>query len=380
MSMPITVMPYCVLQQFINQLADRASARSAFIIFRIMGNNKNELSQVIVYILSTTISLSLSYMVYTKIVGDFNFGYALALFSIFTVLTLRKCYAQVEKFTLRRIGITSSLLQISYREALRRNGFRIILHGLLSVASFCFMLHNLTNIDAAMMFILAGSVASLLQVLGAVKFFGDKIEKPLHYYFGFFIMLGGILVVELCDVVVSKNLTPFLYVEVFAYILISACNPLLFRKITTEALAKEQYVPVKTAKEISVSPSIIIGVAIGCLLSYLNNGRVIIEVPSILQVVALIIIGTIVPICGTIASRILNEISQPVARAAEAFRLILGFALGLAFAIYFVDNDFFNHIGIKALGIIIAISGSAYAFYFGKPQKPDYTNNQTKSK
>ncbi|MEZ4927895.1 MAG: hypothetical protein R3A50_16550 [Saprospiraceae bacterium] len=324
------------------------------------------------------ISLTFSYHIYVKYLGSYNFGIAFGIFSALTLVTLKTVYLPIQQVVLKfvKVPIVNADENMEISVAFKRRGGLIIFTGLLSAFSFCCMLPYLNNVEAAFLFIVSSSFGRLIQVPLAVKFFDDRIANPRYYYFWLIVSIIGGVIFQVGSI--KAGLASTKISIVLAACLSTSFNcikALVFRGITTKSIAKKRYVPVKTTCEIITGTETIIGVIVGLfILPEFTNTSIVF--PDYRQTVALFVIGSLVPIAGTIASRLVNELSQPIVRAVDGIRITLGLFITIIFAIMTNETDriFFNF-NQKLIGIAFIMLGVYCSLAFGKPQKPDYAKS-----
>lgn len=339
-----------------------------------MDFNKN--IQTVGYIICMTLSLSFSYMVYTKYLANFNFGLAFAALALIKLISFKTVYLHVQHFALGLFGVQSTKAkeQMSYRQAFSRNSLLLLLYGVFGAVGFMVMLPYLTNAQAALAFIIFSTLGKTLQVPFAVIAFGDKITHPIQYYIGLAIIGFGCIFyqtagIPLTDIQFGKGI-------LLAAIVNAVCGcfgSLFLRSMTTEALAKSKYVPVKVAQEFQFMTFLVVGVIMGFYYLPTYQGMTV-RMPTQSEFWALALIGTIVPFCGSIAQRIVNEISHSVARSADGIRVVLGTLLTILLAVLMDDTEgLFSYPLQKVAGITFVLFGVFYSFRYGQPQKPNYS-------
>lgn len=325
------------------------------------------------YIVLMSSSLSLSYMIYTEFLSSFNWGMSMFLFGIMNALMLKTFYLPVQEslFKVLDVKYHRNDESITIVEAIKRNGKLVLLHSILSSVSFCCMLPFLTSIENAFLFILFSSLGRLIQVPLAEYFLNDEIEKKSFYYNGLIISIAGSICYQSLGMEHIGFGDPLGLICALIYLLAISCNSIIFKKITSKIHAGERYIPVQTASIISVLVRVVFGaIATFLILSY-NDASTASLIPTAQQFIALFFIGFLVPLFGTLASKLVNLLSHALIRAADGIRIVAGLVLLIIFAalngtlIYLAEN------GIeKFVSVIVILAGVALSFA-GKPHTTD---------
>lgn len=323
------------------------------------------------YVLITAATLSLSFMVYASYLNTFNFGFALAIFSFLSAITLKFCYLPIQTilFTIIRSEINHQSEVMSLKEAISRKPYFILAYGILSGLGFSCLLASLKSIENAFLFILFGAVGRLIQVPIASIFLGEKVGRKGIYYLGMIISCLGTIIYQYY----SKNVdgihfNGYNFGLALIYLLSTSINSVIFKYATLpQLIGEDKYVPVKTASVLSQYIESTIGLIIGLYL-YINSTELYSSlIPNLPQALALILIGTIVPVLYTLSAKLTNIIDHTVARAADGFRIVLGAFITIA-VLYFnhqLETITTNAIE-KGISLSLILVGTFIA-YKGKP-------------
>lgn len=323
------------------------------------------------YIVLMAISLTLSYMVYTRFLSDFNFGMSMVIFGLLNLVLLEYAYLPVQRlmFDLLKLPYEEKDEDMIILEALKNNGPKLVLNGLIGAISFCCMLPFLSSIDNAFLFILFGSIGRLIQVPLAVRFLKDQIEKLFYYYLGLVISILGTIfyqTIGMEQLGFSGDLLGYLCATV--HLIALSCNSIIFKMVTSEEHAKERYVPVKTASFIIVSIETVVGGTAAIIILFINGSSYASLIPTGSEFIALCLIGIVVPLCGTLANKLVNLLSHAIVRAADGIRIVLGLIIAIIFAAMGGDLDVVMINGQeKIIGVIIILIGVFISFQ-GRPQ------------
>lgn len=318
-------------------------------------------------------SLTLSYMIYTEFLHSFNFGMAMFLFGIMNWAMLKMFYlpAQIGLFRILAVNYNHNEESIPLKEAMKRNGKLIIFYGIISSVSFCCMLPFLSSLENAFLFILFGSMGRLIQVPLAQWFLNDVIEKKLYYYSGLIISIIGSVFYQLLGVEQIGFGDPLGLFCALIHLLAVSFNSILFKKITSQVHAEGRCVPVQTASLISVFIRILFGAFVAIIILIFTNSSIYSLIPNGKQLIALFCIGFLVPLCGTLASKLVNLLSHAVIRAADGIRIVYGLVLLVIFAslngslVHLAEN------GIEKISSILVILAGVVISFRGKPLATD---------
>ena len=171
---------------------------------------------------------------------------------------------------------------------------------------------------------------------------------------------------------VDSNL--FLLIMALLHTIAVVVNALINRGVSTRALAKERYVPVKVVAMIKSCFKIIGGLLIGLFLYQQSWEKTLI--PSAENILGILLLGVFITIVAILSNRLVNELSQPVARAADGIRPIVGLFAAIIFALFIGQTgvDFFELLGWKIICVVFIAFGIWISFKYGEPQIPDYAD------
>lgn len=331
-------------------------------------NTKNKVLGAYIVLMSS--SLTLSYMVYTEFLSNFNWGMSMFLFGIMNILMLKTFYLPVQDvlFKVLNVKYNRNEESISIVEALKRNGKLVLIYSTISSVSFCCMLPFLTSLENAFLFILFSSLGRLIQVPLAQHYLNDEIEKKWYYYSGLIISIAGSVGYQSLGMEQIGFGDPLGLICALIHLLAVSCNSIIFKKITSKIHAGERYIPVQTASMISVLVRVIFGATAAIVILSYNDEPTASLIPNGQQFIALFSIGFLVPLFGTLASKLVNLLSHALIRAADGIRIVSGLVLLIIFAalngtlVYLAEN------GIeKFLSIVVILTGVALSFE-GKPR------------
>lgn len=322
-------------------------------------------------------SLSLTaYLIYATFLSDYNWALGLAGFELVGLFTLNYLYLPIQNPILRKLHIATNHEELSFRQAFQRQGKWLILSGILGLVSFITLLPFLTTIEASLFFILFSTVERLIQVPLATVIFKDKILNPSYYYLGMIISIIATICFKFIGTEdIDSNL--FLLIIALIHTIAVVINALIVRGITTEALAKEDYVPVKVVAMIKSYFKVVGALLIGVFLYQHSLEKTLI--PSTGNILGILLLGIFITIVTVLSSRLVNELSQPVARAADGIRPIVGLFAAIIFAFFSgqVGADFFQLWGWKIICVLFIAFGIWVSFKYGSPQIPDYAKPKT---
>ncbi len=325
------------------------------------------------YILTTAFTLCLTYTVYVRHLSAYNGVLAFFLISTLSVFSISYFYRPVQHWIFSLLNIplieNKNTDRMSFQEAIQRRPFFIYLYALISSIYFICLYVNLTSIDSAFLFVLFGVLGRLVQVPLAEFYLKERIIKRNLYYAGLLISSGGIILYQLYskpEFMTSYSVWDL--ITALIYLIGASINSILFKYATVPSLiGNDKYIPVKLASVITLAIEACFGfvlVIILFLTGVVNLGSLI---PSINQIVAILVFGSVVPILFTLSANIVNHIDHVVARAADGIRIGLGAVL--AAIIMYMSGDLgvlMMNIEYKISGILMVLVGTFIAF-LGSP-------------
>ncbi|MBK8516571.1 MAG: hypothetical protein IPL55_09920 [Saprospiraceae bacterium] len=195
------------------------------------------------YVLITAASLSLSFMVYASYLSTFNFGFALAMFSLLSAITLKFFYLPIQRvlFNIIQFEINQQSEDMSIKEALSRKPYFIVIYGLLSGIGFSCLLASLKSIENAFLFILFGAVGRLIQVPIASIFLGEKVGSKSIYYLGMIISCIGTIVYQFYNKNIDGiHFSGYNFGLSIIYLITTSINSVIFKYATLLSLSAKK--------------------------------------------------------------------------------------------------------------------------------------------
>jgi len=335
-----------------------------------MKNTNNTRLATLAYIIITAVSLTLSYMVYEETLQDYNFGFAIMIFSVLSALSIGLVYQPIQRslFSFLNIPIAPEEEGMSIKEAFKRQPKWIYLNGVLGAAAFCCLLPYLNSIDNAVLFIIIGSVGRLIQVPLSQLFLDDIIEKTGIYYIGLILCVLGTIYFQMSGCTsTSLGYSTGGLMSALVYLFITSFNSIIYKYGTVpKHVGADRFISVKCAAIIVQIIEAFAGLLVGAYLIS-KSGDIYDIIPTSTELLGLIVVGTIVPITYTLSARLTNHIDHSISRAADGLRIILGTLLAIVFSLLTGDTTFLEVSPEHKLLALIIICLGTYVSFRGNP-------------
>jgi hypothetical protein len=236
----------------------------------------------------------------------------------------------------------------------------------LRVIGFFIMLPLLTDSDKSLYFLLLVVVSGLIRVPLAMWLFGDKIQKPIEYFFG--LGLAGIATI-ICQYKPGNSLSTSFNMLLFfvgvVKMVLEVTISLLLRKITSPDFAQERCVSVKATQKIFAYFDVVFGLIGGLIVAQVST-QYNSSLPNYQEMMGILWIGIVVTLFSTIAGRLLNELSHATAQPISTLRPLLGL-----FMLFTSSNNTLHpdEMLSRTAAVVLVVVGANISFWLGKPFK-----------
>lgn len=286
--------------------------------------------KIALYIITATITSSAFYL-FSEFLSMYNFGFTYSLFSVLTFLTLTYFYLPAQAVVFKNIkDVNYDKEKMTIKTALLRQGGNLLFLSFLSAASFGLMLPVLTTPEFAFVFIIFNLISKAVQVPLSGLFFGDEIRKKINYWIGLMLSLlfsGIYFSFGLSEINLSYSVIGLGIMK-----MVIDCASSLFSRYVTSEEVSENYVPVRTAGQIKSLGESFLALLIGVyILMYKPNTLNPIHEIDLNGMIAILVLGIVIPLSYTMTTRIINSIKHAASRGADGLVLVFAYPLKLLF-------------------------------------------------
>lgn len=294
--------------------------------------NTTQFKVQVAYIISTCISVSLSYFIYTKYLSGLNHFMAVAIFSLINVIVIHFGYNYFTNKTFSACGLIfeSENANIDFRLKSKTDRL-ILLHAFLVLGIFSLMLPNLTNYEYAFIFILFSTIGRMAQVPIAYIVLNERIKNYFNYTIGLILCSIGTIVYQLKANEAQFDVNNTMLLAGFGYSICLAFSSVVFKYCTKAEHSGQNAISVLAAEKKSLIYQIFFALIFGCISMYQSSSILKIGLP---QIFALVCIGAIVGLAGIITSRLINVISIKTARVLDGYRILISILAYIVFVIF----------------------------------------------